>query len=233
MLRRPAGHRHGRRALLADQQGHPGGGVEQVGGAGEGGVVGTGDGTVEREAYGPVLGQFLVADVAGNGQYGDPAAGDGGPDGGFERARHLVRGGDGGPVNGHVAEEQVVVDLLEVVAADLGEGNLAADREDGCTALGCVVQTVEQVHGARSDRAHAHPEGAGELSPGARREGRGLLVPASDPLQAVGGADGLGQRVQRVPDDAEDVPDAQFLECVDDDPGDGACHVDLRCGFSG
>lgn len=30
--------------------------------------------------------------------------------------------------------------------------------------------------------------------------------------------------VQGVSDNAEDVLDAEFLECVDDDVGDGACH---------
>lgn len=215
----------------ADEQGHAGGAVQEFGGLDERGVVGPGHGTVQRETCRPVLVQFLVAEVTRNSEDGHSALADGRAYGRFEHARHLVRRGDGGAVHGHVAEEQVVVHFLEVLAADLGEGHLTADRQDRRPALGRVVESVEQVYRARSDGSHADPEGSRELRLCSRGEGRGLFVPTAHPAQLLRGADGVGQRVQGVSDDAEDVPDAQLLESVDDHLGDSACHGNvLRSG---
>ncbi len=209
---------------LADQQGDPVGGVDKVGGLPDSGVVGPGDGTGTREAGGPVVGQFPVTEVPGDGEDRHPAFADRGAHGALQHPRQLVHRGDRGPEDRDVPEQHVVVDFLEVVAAHLGGGDLSGDGEYRGAALGRVVEAVEQVHRSRADGAHAHTEGSGQLGLGTGRERGGLLVTAAYPVETVGGADGIGQRVQGVADDAEDVAHAQLLQGIDDHAGDGTCH---------
>ena len=106
--------------------------------------------------------------------------------------------------------------------AELGERHLAADREHRRVRLLRVVEPVEQVDGARTDRAHADAERPGQLGLGAGGERAGLLVPYADPLQAVVAADRVGDRVQGVADDAPDRSDAEVGKRVDDRLGDRA-----------
>ena len=139
----------------------------------------------------------------------------------LEHPRQLRRARHGVPVAGDVAEEQVVVDLLEEVAAHLGGGHLAADREHRSVRLRCVVQAVEQVDRAGSDGAHADPEGAGQLRLRGGGERTGLLVTDADPAHAVLAADRVRDRVQGVADDAPDLPHAEVVQAVDQHLRDG------------
>ena len=65
------------------------------------------------------------------------------------------------------------------------------------------------------------PERAGQLGLGAGGERAGLLVAHADPLDALLAADRVGDRVERVADDAPDVRDAEVGERGDDRLGDG------------
>lgn len=215
---------------LPEQQGDPVRVVEELGGPAYGGRFGAGGGRGQGEAGRTVGVQFPVADVARHGEERDALVAQGVAHRRLEELRQLVGVGDGSAEDRHVTEEQVVVDFLEGVAAQLGQGDLAGAGQDGRTALGRVVEAVEEVHGTGADRAHAHPQAVGELGLGARGEGRRLLVTAAHPLHVVGGADGVGERVERVSHDAEHLADAEFAQGVHDDAGDGSWHGFLQVG---
>jgi len=120
-----------------------------------------------------------------------------------------------------VGEELVVVDLLEEVAADLGQRYLPAQRKNGDARLLGVVETVEEVDRPWADGAHADTERPGQVRLRAGRERAGLLVPDADPLQPVLAPDGVGHRVQRVSHDSPYVPDSEVGKTVDDQLSDG------------
>ena len=77
-----------------------------------------------------------------------------------------------------------------------------------------VEQAVDEVQVARPAAAGADGELAGQVRLGAGREGGDLLVPDMDPLDLAVAADGIGQAVQAVADDAVDPLDASGGEDV-------------------
>ena len=99
--------------------------------------------------------------------------------------------------------------------------HLTADRQHRGVRLLGVVQTVEQVDRAGPDGAHADAEAAGQLRLGAGRERADLLVAYADPLDAVLAADRVGDRVERVADDAPDVVTPYSARASIDQLGDG------------
>ena len=114
--------------------------------------------------------------------------------------------------------------LLEIAAADLGRGNLRGDAEHGHARAVTVEQTVDEVQVARPAAAGADRELAGQMRLGAGRERRDLLVPDMDPLDLALPADGVGQAVQAVADNAVDPLDARRGEGLGELVCNGLCH---------
>ena len=85
-----------------------------------------------------------------------------------------------------------------------------------------VEQTVDEVQIARPAAARADRELARQMRLGAGRERGDLLVPDMDPLDLALPADGVGQAVQAVADDAVDPLDPRsgegFRELVSHGP---------------
>ena len=124
-------------------------------------------------------------------------------------------------VPGDVGEHGVVVDLLEEVAAQLRSRHLPADRQHRRMRLLGVVQPIQEVQRAGTHRAHAHPNGAGELGLGASGESGHLLVTHADPLDVVVEPDSLGDRVQCITDDTPNLAHTEIGERVDNGGRDG------------
>ena len=210
---------------LADQQGHLVRLVEQ-----RGGLL---DGVrcrhrawprLHESRHGGALRQVEPTDVTRQGQHRDARLLDRRVGRLLDQQRQLVDAVHGAAEHGDVGEEAVVVDLLEELAADLLPGHLSADGEDGSMRLLGVVQAVEEVDGAWTDRAHADRQPAGELCLGTGREGTGLLVAYADPLDPVLAPDRVRHRVERVTDHAPHAGDAVVGERLDQQFGNGG-HV--------
>ena len=178
------------------------------------------------------LGEILPAHVAGQRQHRHAGRQQRPLDGLLEQPGQLLGARDRAAEDRHVAEQRVVVDLLEEVAAQLGERHLAAQREHRRVRLLGVVEAVEQVDRAGADRAHADAERARELRLRGRGERAGLLVADADPLHPVLAADGVGDRVERVTDDAPDRRHALAGERADDALGDVGHAIANESGFA-
>ena len=200
---------------VADKQRDPLGGVDALGRAGDCAGLGhdrhVGAGDARRR---PI--HILGGDVAGNGQHGDSGGVEGALDRLLDQARELGGAGEGAAEDRHVTEHGVVVDLLKEVRAQLGQRHLPADGQHRRMGLLGVIEAVEEMQRARAHRAHAHPQWRAELRLSARGKRAGLLVAHPDPLQAFLEADGVGDRVQRVADDAPHRPHAQVGDCLHD-----------------
>ena len=171
------------------------------------------------------------ADIPGHGEHGDAGGVQRALDRLLDQARQLRWAGDRAAEHRHVAEHRVVVDLLEEVGTQLRERHLTADGQHRRVGLLGVIETVEQVQRARPHRAHAHAQSRAELCLGAGGKRAGLLVAHADPLQAVLLPDGVGDRVQRVADDAPHRPHAEVRDRVDDRLGHRG-HQALRMAIS-
>jgi hypothetical protein len=80
-----------------------------------------------------------------------------------------------------------------------------------------VVQTVEQVDGARAGRRHAHTHRPGELRVSDGRERRHLLVPGLDELRPVLGLpERAHEAVDPVPGIGEDLLDTPLPQPAQD-----------------
>ena len=166
------------------------------------------------------------ADVAGQRQHGDAAFVDRRLDGLVQHRGKLLGRTDGPAEHGDIGEQDVVVDLLEVLAAEIGQRDLPTDRQHRRVRLLGVVQAVQEVDRPRPDGAHADADRAGQLGLSPGRERGDLLVPHADPADAILPPDGVGDGVERVPDDAPDGRDAVVGEGLDELFGDGG-HRDV------
>jgi hypothetical protein len=111
-------------------------------------------------------------------------------------------------------EQRLRMGLLEIAAADLGRGDLRGDAEHGDAGAVTVEQTVDEVQVAGSAAAGANSELTRQMRLGAGRERRDLLMPDMDPLDLPLSADGVGQPVQAVADNAVDPLDTRSGESL-------------------
>ena len=86
-----------------------------------------------------------------------------------------------------------------------------------------LVETRNQVGAAWPRRSGAHREATGELGLAGRGQGSTLLVPDAHPLYSAL-PDGIAQRVQRIPDKAENLLDSNLFENGNKGLCDGTRH---------
>ena len=115
-----------------------------------------------------------------------------------------------------VLEQDVGAGLLEIACAKLRAGNLGGDRQHRQAAAVAVVEAVYEVHVARPTAARAHRQLARHVRVRPRGERRHLLVTDANPFDRLRAAEGVGQRVQRIPDHAVDPPHLGGDQGVDD-----------------
>ena len=168
-----------------------------------------------RMHLGPVRRVLVIgraqADVAGQHDDSDAALVDGGAHRDLQHARHLGGLRDQLAIVAAFAEQDGRMGLLEIAAADLGAGNLGGDREHRHAVAMAVEQTVDEMQVARPAAAGADRELAGHVRLGAGGERRHLLVAHVHPADAAG-AQGFGEAVERIADDAPDAFDARGRE---------------------
>jgi hypothetical protein len=78
-------------------------------------------------------------------------------------------------------------------------------------AHGEISKTRDTMRAAGAGRAGAYRQPAGELGPAGCGEGCSFLVADADPFDFAS-ADGIGERIERVADQSEDMFDPNLLE---------------------
>ena len=114
--------------------------------------------------------------------------------------------------------------LLEIVRTDLGGGDLRRDRHHRHARALAVEKTVDEVQIARAAAAGAYGEGASDMGVGASGEGGDLLVAHMQPFDAAAPANGVGEAIEAVADNAIDPLHARRGENLDHLVGDGLGH---------
>jgi hypothetical protein len=165
--------------------------------------------------------------VAGDDDHGDAAPADRGAHGAMEDLRHLLRTGNQLDVVAAFGEQAFGMGGLEVVDADLLARNMGGDRQHRHAAAMAVVEPVDEVQVAGPAAAGADRELAGEMRLGAGGEGRGLLVPHMDPINALQAAQRIGEGVERIAHHAVDALDARLLQRFGHEIGNGFRHIDI------
>ena len=155
-------------------------------------------------------------DVAGDHEHRDSALLDRLAHRDPQHARHLVGRGDVLGVHAALAEQLLRVRLLEVAGSDLVGRDVRRDREHGNARTLRVEQAVDQMQVTGPAAAGADRQLAREGRLGARREGRGLLVPNVHPLDVVRDAQCVGESVQRIAGEAVHAPHPARVQRIDD-----------------
>jgi hypothetical protein len=139
--------------------------------------------------------------------------------------RRRVGGGDRGGVDAGVAERLHVVGRLQVVDAGHRRRNVAGNRQHRRMVVARFVEAGEQMRRARPGRSGADAETSADLGLTGRRQSRALLVAHAEPANPFFAPDRVGERVQRVADDAEHLADSGLDQGIDEQLPDGLRHV--------
>ncbi len=91
-----------------------------------------------------------------------------------------------------------------------------------------LVEPGDQMRAARAGRAGADAEPAGQLGLAGGGERRAFLVADADPFDLAAAPNRIGQRIERVADQAEDLRDADPLKHLDQEIRYRICHELLR-----
>lgn len=166
--------------------------------------------------------RLLARGVAGQGQHRHAVQPDRVLDRGAHDPRQLLRAVDHLAVVAAIDEQPLGMGLLEVAAADLGAGDLRGQREHRRAGAVRVVQALDQVGVAGAAASGADREPPGDLRLGGGGERAGLLVAHVYPLDAVGAADGVHDRVEAVAHDPVDPPHSRLEQHLDELLGDRA-----------
>ncbi len=124
--------------------------------------------------------------------------------------------------------------FLEIAGADLGRGNVGCDRDHRHARAMAIEEAVDEV---QASPARSCPAQTASLpvrcASGACGEGRHLLMPHMQPLDAAVAAERVRKSVQTVANDAVDALDAGGRESLDHLIGDSSRHLLLvRLGRS-
>jgi hypothetical protein len=122
--------------------------------------------------------------------------------------------------------EQVLrVGLLEVAAADLAGREMRGNTEHRHARPVTIEQPVDEMQVAGPAAAGANRELPGQMRLGAGGEGAGLFVAHMHPLDLTLPADGIGEAIEAVADDAADALDARRGEGFDELVSDRFWHI--------
>ena len=91
-----------------------------------------------------------------------------------------------------------------------------------------LVEAGDEVRAPGSRRATAHPELPGELRLARGGERGALFMADADPVD-LASPHGVRERIERVSDQPEDVPDADALQRIDQYFRHGQGHIGLLC----
>jgi hypothetical protein len=193
-----------------------------------------GDVRVARHDLGPRLQgrdarDFAVGlgadDILRQRQMGDAAAGIGGRnrlmnDGRRLRRRKWFR------IERDVAEQQIGLGGLDEVGAVHLARHVARERQDRRVVAARFIEAGDQMRAAGAGGAGADREPAGKLGLAGGGKRRAFLVADADPFD-VAAANRVGERIERVADQSENVLDPDLLEHADQYVRDRLGHLRL------
>ena len=151
----------------------------------------------------------------------------------LEHTRHLLGTRHELAIARALLEEALGMRLLEIVRTDLGRGDLRRDRHHRHARALAVEKTVDEVQIAGAAAAGAYGEAAGDMGVGASGEGGDLLVAHMQPFDAAAPANGVGEAIEAVADNAIDPLHSGGGENLDHLVGDGSGHRVLLGSASG
>ena len=137
-------------------------------------------------------------------------------------ARQVVGVADQVVVLGHRQRDAVDVDLLERVLADERGRHVAGDRDHRHRIEQGRPDPGDEVRGARTGRAHAHPDAAGDAGVAVGGVGAALLVADEDVAQLRVVAEDVVQRQDHAARVAEEDVDALAEQGLAQDVGTDA-----------
>ena len=170
--------------------------------------------------------------VARNDDDRDAAIADSLPDGDLQGAGHLVSPGNQLAIVTALLKQAFRMGLLEISGADLGRRNLGRNRKHWHPRSVAVEQAVDEVQVARPATASANGEVTRKMRLGAGREGGNLLVPDMDPIDLSLSAQGIGEAVEAIADNAVDPPHPRRYEDLRELISYPLCHLEFpkpRC----
>ena len=150
-------------------------------------------------------------DVLRQRQVSDAAAGVSGGDRLMHDMRRLRRRGHGFRIERHVAEQQIRLSRLDVVDAAELPRHVARQGQDRRVVARGFVEAGDQMcaAGAGGSGADGEPSGQLGLTRGGQR--RPLLVADADPFNRAA-PNCVGEGIERVANETEDMPDADLLK---------------------
>jgi hypothetical protein len=126
----------------------------------------------------------------------------------------LRRGGNGFGIETDIAEKQIRLGRLDIVDPAQLARHVAGKGKDRRMVAGCLIKAGDKVRAAGTRRARTHAEAAGQLGLPRSGERCSLLMPDADPLY-LATANRVAQRVQRIADQAENLPNPDLFEHTD------------------
>ena len=229
------GHRHDFRGGVggagADQHRHPLAAVQDIGGAVEVVLAGNDPGPahahagVDRAVGVPRLDRLGLLHVVGKDHHGHAALGLGDAHRPVDQMPRLLgRRADLDELR-DVLHQRGEVDFLLVMAAQRGARLLAHDRHHRLAVELGVVQSVQQMDGARPGGRQAHADLAGEAGVAAGHEGCFLLVADLHEVERIlHAAQRRQQAVDAIARIAEQAAHAPLAEPLEDEIADGLGH---------
>ena len=142
----------------------------------------------------------------------------------LKHARHLLGTRHELAIARALLEEALGMSLLEVVRTDLRGGDLRRDRHHRHARALAVEETVDEMQVTGAAAAGADREVAGDMGVGAGGEGCDLFVAHVQPFDPAAPANGVGEAVEAVADDAVDALHARRGENFNHLVGDGLGH---------
>ncbi len=144
----------------------------------------------------------------------DPGPGIGGRDGLVNDAWRLRRRGDGFGVERYVAKQQVRLGGLDVVDAVHLARHVAGQRKHRRMVAARFVESRDQMIAAGAGGAGAHRKLPGELGLARGGQRRALFMTDADPFD-LASPYRIGQRIEGIADQSEDVFDTDLFEHAD------------------
>jgi hypothetical protein len=142
----------------------------------------------------------------------------------LKHARHLLWTRHELAIARALLEQALGMSLLEIVRTDLHGRDLRRDRHHGNARALAVEETVDEMEVTGAAAAGADREVAGNMRLGAGGEGGDLFVAHVQPFDAAAPANGVGEAVQTIADDAVDALHARRRKNFNHLVGDGLGH---------
>jgi len=152
-----------------------------------------------------------LEDILRHRQMGDAAARIGSRNRLMNDGRRLRRGGNGFGIKRDIAKQQIGLGRLDEVGAAHLARHFARKRQHRRMVAARFIQSGDEMRAAGPGRAAADREPAGELGLAGGGKRGALLVADADPFD-VTVANGIGERVERVADQPENVLDPDLFK---------------------